>query len=615
MVLRPQATIWFEVLTPHDHLASALGALSRTDAVELQAHTSTTSRILSNDLQAGLAEYREAQRRYSSLWPPMPRSRTTAPRQPATMLSDALMSLRGWTESARSIIERIEQMTEHRAVLKMLLELLEQSSALLPSLQALGGAGPMLAARIFVMPAKQASRAIPEGVLTEFIATPSNNYLLAVGTATAIAEMERLWSGESARMIRPPSNLPVNNHEAAAAMQDALRANDAKLAELRAQLLAQADEWKLPAALADLAFLDWFSANVPALSATENFAWITGWSSDSECARLKRALDADNVPYLLHTPGCPQGLEAPVVLRNPKWARPFELFARLLGTPGTREADPSVLVAVLAPITFGFMFGDVGQGAVLLGLGLALRKRYPMLTLLIAGGIASMGFGLLFGSVFAREHIVEPLWLAPLDQPLTVLVASLALGAVVVLLGLVIDGMQFLWAGQGSRWLAANAGLIPLYIGVLATPFRRAALFLVLLGVLWFACGHAYLAATGARAAAVGRAIGELAETSLQLIVNTLSFLRVGAFALAHAGLSVAVVGLADATSSGIGALVVLVIGNVFVIALEALVVGIQTTRLVLFEFFVRFLQGVGRPFRPLPAAFVPAVNNKGDEQ
>jgi V/A-type H+-transporting ATPase subunit I len=62
-----------------------------------------------------------------------------------------------------------------------------------------------------------------------------------------------------------------------------------------------------------------------------------------------------------------------------------------------------------------------------------------------------------------------------------------------------------------------------------------------------------------------------------------------------------AIVGLASAVSSRVLAFFVLLVGNVFVIVLEGLVAGIQTTRLVLFEFFVRFLRGAGREFRPLP--------------
>jgi V/A-type H+-transporting ATPase subunit I len=96
-------------------------------------------------------------------------------------------------------------------------------------------------------------------------------------------------------------------------------------------------------------------------------------------------------------------------------------------------------------------------------------------------------------------------------------------------------------------------------------------------------------------------ALGELVERLLQLLINTLSFARVGAFALAHAGLSSAIVALAGAAGHPLAAALVLIVGNLVVIVLEGLVVSIQTTRLVLFEFFARFLQGSGRVFRPLP--------------
>jgi V/A-type H+-transporting ATPase subunit I len=96
------------------------------------------------------------------------------------------------------------------------------------------------------------------------------------------------------------------------------------------------------------------------------------------------------------------------------------------------------------------------------------------------------------------------------------------------------------------------------------------------------------------------------------MAVNTVSFLRVGAFALAHAGLSVAIVGLSQAAGSRALQALVLVVGNLFVLALEAMVVGIQTTRLVLFEFFIRFLRGTGRAFRPLPGAPLSSTQGQG---
>jgi V/A-type H+-transporting ATPase subunit I len=121
----------------------------------------------------------------------------------------------------------------------------------------------------------------------------------------------------------------------------------------------------------------------------------------------------------------------------------------------------------------------------------------------------------------------------------------------------------------------------------------------LLLGLAWALLGG-LVTGQGHPAARLGLAFGELFEQLFQLAVNSLSFSRVGAFALAHAGLSQAVVALAGL--AGHGGWLVLILGNLFILALEGLVVSIQTTRLVLFEFFIRFLRAEGRGFSPLPA-------------
>ena len=102
--------------------------------------------------------------------------------------------------------------------------------------------------------------------------------------------------------------------------------------------------------------------------------------------------------------------------------------------------------------------------------------------------------------------------------------------------------------------------------------------------------------------AALATALAGLFENLLQLIINTLSFVRTGAFALAHAGLSLAFVTLADMPESTLMGVLILLLGNLLIIVLEGLVVAIQTTRLVLFEFFIRFLSASGRVFQPLAA-------------
>jgi V/A-type H+-transporting ATPase subunit I len=333
---------------------------------------------------------------------------------------------------------------------------------------------------------------------------------------------------------------------------------------------------------------------------------VTGWCADADDSRLAAALDARGLHYLLRFTPAPENAVAPSVLRNPAWARPFEVFGRLMGVPGTREADPSIVLALVAPLMFGYMFGDVVQGLIVTLVGFLLRDRLPALRMLVPGGLFAAAFGFAFGSVFAREDIIPALWVHPLSEPLTVLGTALAFGVVVILLGLLLNALQFHWRGEFLRWLATEAGLLVAYAGIVGAFVDARLLWALPLGVAWLLVGSA-LTTSGDRLGALGHAAGESVERLLQLGVNTVSFVRVGAFALAHAGLSTAVVGIAEA--SGPAYWPVLVIGNAAILALEGLVVGIQTTRLILFEFFLRFLSAQGRPFEPLTPPAPPAAS------
>jgi V/A-type H+-transporting ATPase subunit I len=278
----------------------------------------------------------------------------------------------------------------------------------------------------------------------------------------------------------------------------------------------------------------------------------------------------------------------------------------MLGTPAQDEADPSVVVAVVAPILFGFMFGDVGQGFVVLLAGILLGRQLPLLRMLIPGGLSAMLFGLAFGSVFSREDIIPPLWLHPIEHPITLLVVAITIGVAVLSVGLGLDALQAHWRGEARQWWKHRAGLMLAYFGLVVTPIRIEGLAVAALGAVWYVLGAAAMV-SGHRLGAIGRALAELVEEGLRLLVNTVSFARVGAFALAHAGLSVAIVEVANATGP-YGYWPVLIAGNVLVIALEGLVVSIQTTRLMLFEFFIRFLIARGRAFSPLLPPDLPQM-------
>ncbi len=271
----------------------------------------------------------------------------------------------------------------------------------------------------------------------------------------------------------------------------------------------------------------------------------------------------------------------------------------MLGTPSGDEADPSRLVALLVPLLFGYMFGDVGQGFVLLLAGLLLRQRWPLLRILVANGAASMLFGVVFGSVFGREDVIPALWVHPIEQPLAVLAVPLVAGVLILLLGLLLNGLESWWRGELRRWLQVDAAVLVMYLSLLAALFIPGSLGVTGFGFGWYLAGS--LDGTPDKALAKTlAALGSLVEQLMQLLINSISFVRVGAFALAHAGLSLAFTIMAESTGNLVAGLLIMLLGNVIVILLEGLVVTIQTTRLVLFEFFIRFLRGSGRTFRPL---------------
>ena len=92
----------------------------------------------------------------------------------------------------------------------------------------------------------------------------------------------------------------------------------------------------------------------------------------------------------------------------------------------------------------------------------------------------------------------------------------------------------------------------------------------------------------------------ELFEVILSYMSNTLSFLRVGAFVLIHACMMSTFAALAGITGGGVAAVIIMIFGNIFVIALEGLLVGIQVLRLNFYEIFSRFYDGDGIPFTPI---------------
>ncbi|MCP5269665.1 MAG: hypothetical protein H6932_00350 [Burkholderiaceae bacterium] len=615
-MLRPQACRWFELVAPRDTLAPVLEALAKAGQVELQARVEAVAPpLVLADAAPLLERFAALARTHAAHWPPPAAGLPSATlADPAAALHDAMARLDAWRDEADPLLAEDERGAARRRGLQDLARVAaaaQRQPNAWPGPALISAAGTChLGRRLAVGPAATPAADLPADVLRAVLpldadaATPSQAdgawAALLIGPAATMAAVDARLAAVQARTL---PWLPGLDGDWAAATNTiaAAEAGAARAAEARSRALqALATRHRLADALATVNRVAWLVQHGRALAASTRLVWITGWTTapdaDALCAPLRQA----GLHGLAQFTPPPDDAEPPSRLANPPWARAFEALAQLLGQPGRDEADPSRLLAVIAPLLFGFMFGDVGQGVVLLLAGLALRRRWPALAMLIPGGMAAIGFGVAFGSVFGREDLIPAAWGHPLAHPVDLLIAAVALGAAILLAGLALNALSAAWRRDLRGWWARDAALVLAYAGALAAPWWPAALAAVAVGALWMALGTAAAAEhRGHRTGGFLRGLAAFIEQALQLAVNTVSFARVGAFALAHAGLSAAITGIADAAGP-IGQWPVMVLGNLLVLVLEGLVVGIQTTRLLLFEFFLRFLSGRGRAFRPL---------------
>ena len=485
--LRAASTTWFGLLTGREQLAPALSALARTGEVQLEAHSDLSATHLIPALRSLSDQYRHLLQRYGAFWPAPAGGAVDHELELEAIGRSALARLRAWAAATDPTIAQLQQIASARTELELVRELLTHvaPNLELPKFALLAQAGPTLTARVYRLEPNTQAPPIPPNLLIQRIKAEAYTYLLALGPSEAAGALDDSLGALAARRVALPTWLPADRAAALVELTAHLERMASESRRLAGQLDQLSETHEVAAARAQLAFIDWLIEHVPELAMTEHFAWITGWTSDPSGSAIRAALTRAKLQFLVRFPAAPTDITPPVVLRNPRWARPFELFAGLLGMPGASEADPSELLVVVAPLLFGFMFGDVAQGAVLLAVGLRLRQRYPALALLVPGGLAAMAFGVLFGSVFAREDIMPALWLKPLAHPLVLLRVGLALGGTIILLGLGIEALQYHWGGQMRHWWASRAGLVFGYVGMVSSVFDVRTLWAVPAGLVW----------------------------------------------------------------------------------------------------------------------------------
>ena len=114
----------------------------------------------------------------------------------------------------------------------------------------------------------------------------------------------------------------------------------------------------------------------------------------------------------------PAKKKPPTKLKNPKLFKPFEMYVKMYGLPAYGEMDPTWFVAITYSFIFGVMFGDVGQGLLLLIGGALIYhfKKIPLAGIISTAGFFSTIFGFMFGSIFGFEDVIPALWLRPMKS-------------------------------------------------------------------------------------------------------------------------------------------------------------------------------------------------------
>lgn len=369
------------------------------------------------------------------------------------------------------------------------------------------------------------------------------------------------------------------------------------------------------------------------------FFILCGWMTREDAERFEKEIEGDADVFCMVEDGRNESLEnrfrkPPTKLKNPRIFKPFEMFIRMYGLPNYQEFDPTIFVAVTYSIIFGAMFGNVGQGLCLFIGGMLLYKFKKLNLAAIVGscGIFSTIFGFCFGSVFGFEDVIEPLWLRPTEAMTTlpfignlntVFVVAVALGMGLVILMMVFHIINSLRAKQlgealfdtngvaGLVFYGAVAAVVVLYMTGNALPAGIVLVVMFVVPLLVIACKEPLTnklnkkkeLIEGGKGMFVVQAFFEMFEVLLSYFSNTLSFVRIGAFAVSHAAMMQVVMMLAGAENGGTPNIIVVIIGNLIVLGMEGLIVGIQGLRLQYYEFFSRFYKGDGREFKPYAKA------------
>lgn len=473
-------------------------------------------------------------------------------------------------------------------------------------------------------------------VFRSFKEDSSYSWCMVLSTPKYEREVDNILSSLYFERIRIPDFVHDTPEKAEENLKAEIESDYQQLASIEKERddMIQACQQRLQVIKGRLLFLEnTFEARKYVVGLGERFT-ITGFAASDDVKKIEAVFaDIKDVEIAARPAYSDRRFTPPTKLKNSWFTRPFSMFVEMYGLPNYEDIDPTPFVALTYTLLFGIMFGDVGQGLVLILVGwLAAKLKHMKLGEIgIRIGISSTLFGFVYGSVFGDEHLLDPLYQSLFhleEKPIEVmgsdfimplLICAIAIGAVLIVLSMSINmyiqikhknwcelllsqngiaGIVFYIAFLGGASAQFGFGIVvfsKLYIlALIVLPllliFLKEPIEHKVKGKPMFPDGFGGF---------FTQSFFELFEVCLSFITNTISYLRVGGFVLSHAGMMLVVTLLMEMVS-GAGSIAVAIFGNLFVMCLEGMIVGIQVLRLEFYEMFSRYFSGDGIAFQSL---------------
>lgn len=349
---------------------------------------------------------------------------------------------------------------------------------------------------------------------------------------------------------------------------------------------------------------------------TDSTFVMEGWIPESDAKAIADEL-SEKCPDTLIQLLAPEEKDAPptLVVSN-KVVEPYESVTNMYSPPKYREIDPNPVMSVFFCLFFGLMVGDAAYGVILaaLGLGLGLSKKFHgetrrLLLLVGMGGIAAVFWGVLFGSYFAIDFGSNgiALWFNPMEDPMTLLILSIVLGAVQIAVGYIIKFVKLCLAKDPLSAVCDAGSIILLFIALgflgISMAFENAPSGLTTAAIVLAVTGLALIVLLGGRKNKnpVAKIFGGLTGVYglINLLSDVLSYCRLFGLALSSAAIGFAFNTLGLTLGMPVGIIIMIPL-HVFNIALGVLSAYVHDIRLQVLEFYGKFYDGEGRLFRPL---------------